>query len=128
MHRDHEDRFSTLQRTSFSPSKARNLLTSERVAALAGAGIKSSQIGALLLIFRSAANSPLARSRLLGIDSGSITPMLDRMERKRPARRDLNNLERRVIKPTLTEARRTAAGSITDSAVFQASCWVNEFF
>jgi DNA-binding MarR family transcriptional regulator len=109
---DREHNFLPLQSVVFALSKARNLLAAELDAALADDGIKSSQVGALLLLERGTASSPGALSRQLDVESGAVTRMLHRLERKSLVCRHRSSLDRRVVNLTLTETGQVAAGRI----------------
>ncbi|MFM0079064.1 MarR family transcriptional regulator [Paraburkholderia sediminicola] len=114
MNRSREDSFLPVQRIVLALSKARNLLSVETDVALAGTGVTSSQVGALLLLSLGIARSPVGLSRLLGIDSGFVTRVVDRLERRGLVRRDRNSPDRRVVNLTLTEAGRHVAVRIAE--------------
>jgi DNA-binding MarR family transcriptional regulator len=82
--------------------------------ALAGTGVSSSHVGTLLLLYLGAACTSVALSRQLGVDSGFITRVIDRLERRGLVHRDRNNPDRRVVNLTLTETGRTVAARITE--------------
>jgi DNA-binding MarR family transcriptional regulator len=84
--------------------------------ALSGTGVTSSQVGVLLLLSRDKAHTSVALSRLLGIDSGFVTRMLDRLERRGLVHRARNSVDRRVVSLTLTEAGRDLATRIAEIA------------
>jgi DNA-binding MarR family transcriptional regulator len=107
-----EDSFLPVQRIGFALSKARNRLTAEMDVALAGTGVSSSDIGALLLLSLGLARSSAGLSKLLGVDPGFLTRMIDRLERQGLVRRDRNNPDRRVVNLTLTDAGRNVAARI----------------
>jgi DNA-binding MarR family transcriptional regulator len=109
-----EDSFLPVQRIVYALSKARNLLTAEMDVALAGTGVSGSQIGALLLLSVGIARSSVGLSRLLGINSGFVTRVVDRLERQGLVRRDRNSPDRRVVNLTLTEAGRNLAAQIAE--------------
>jgi DNA-binding MarR family transcriptional regulator len=100
----------------FALSKARHLLMAEMDVALSGTGVTSSQVGVLLLLSRDKAHTSVALSRLLGIDSGFVTRMLDRLERRGLVHRARNSVDRRVVSLTLTEAGRDVATRIAELA------------
>jgi DNA-binding MarR family transcriptional regulator len=114
MSQESEDSFLPFQNVGFALSKAGNLLTAELDAALAGSGasVSAAHVGALLLLARDMAHTPVALSRLLSIDSGSITRTVDRLESEGFVRRDRNSADRRVVNLTLTEAGREVAERI----------------
>ncbi|HEY1995698.1 MarR family winged helix-turn-helix transcriptional regulator [Paraburkholderia sp.] len=109
-----EDIFLPVQRITFALSKARHLLTTEMDGALVGTGLRSSHVGALLLLSLGIACSSVELSRLLGVDPAFITRVVDRLERQGLVHRDRDRPDRRVVKLTLTEAGRDAAARIAD--------------
>jgi DNA-binding MarR family transcriptional regulator len=114
MSHDSEDNFLPVQNVGFALSKAGNLLTAEVDAALASASasVTAAHVGALLVLARDMAHTPVALSRLLGVDSGSVTRTVDRLEREGLVRRDRSSADRRVVNLTLTEAGRSAAEQV----------------
>ncbi|MGF7137223.1 DNA-binding MarR family transcriptional regulator [Paraburkholderia sp. EB58] len=84
--------------------------------ALSGTGVTSSQVGALLLVSGDSAHTSVELSRMLGIDSGFVTRMVDRLERQGLVRRTRDSLDRRVVSLTLTEAGRDVATRIAELA------------
>jgi DNA-binding MarR family transcriptional regulator len=111
-----DDHFLPVQRIAFALSKARHLLTTEMDAELAGTGVSSSQIGALLLLSLGIARTSAGLSRLLGVDAGFITRMIDRLEKLDLVRRDRSRPDRRVVNLTLTDAGQHVAARIEDIA------------
>jgi DNA-binding MarR family transcriptional regulator len=107
-----EDSFVPFHNIAFSLSKARNLLQSEMDVALAGTGITSSHVGALLLLARGVAHSPVGLAKLLAVDAGFVTRVLDRLEKEGLVRRERDSLDRRVVNLTLTEAGQYAAARV----------------
>jgi len=111
-----DDFFWPGQSILFALSKARHLLTAEMDVALSGTGVTSSQVGVLLLLSRDRAHTSVGLSRLLGVDSGFVTRMLDRLERRGLVRRSRDSVDRRVVSLTLTEAGRHVATRIEEIA------------
>ncbi|WP_206952561.1 MarR family winged helix-turn-helix transcriptional regulator [Trinickia acidisoli] len=116
MSHTHEDCFFPVQRIIFALDKARHLLTVEMDVALAGTGVSSSYVGALLLLSPGIACSSAGLSKLLGINSGFVTRMVDRLEMRGFVRRERNRSDRRVVNLTLTEAGRNLAARIAEIA------------
>lgn len=112
MHHYREDSFLPVQRIAIALSKARNLFTAEMDVALAGRGVSSSHIGPLLLLSLGIARSSVGLSKLLDVDPGFVTRVIDRLERQGIVRRDRNSPDRRVVNLTLTEAGRNLAARI----------------
>jgi DNA-binding MarR family transcriptional regulator len=97
-------------------SRARNLLMAEMDAALRDLGISSQQMGILLLLERGDAHTPRELSRLLGIDTGLMTRMLDKLEAKEWLARSRSAADRRVVTLALTETGSALATRIPDIA------------
>jgi DNA-binding MarR family transcriptional regulator len=110
----HDDSFLPVQRVVLALSRARNLLSAQTHGALAGTGISSSHVGVLLLLSLGVACTSVALSRLLGVDSGFVTRMIDRLERQGLVRRDRNDPDRRVVNLTLTDVGRNVAARVTE--------------
>jgi DNA-binding MarR family transcriptional regulator len=87
----------------FMLTRARNLVTAKLDAALKDLDITSQQMGILLSIQRGMATTPFELSKLLGIDSGLLTRMLDKLEAKGLLGRSRSADDRRVINLRLTE-------------------------
>ncbi|MGA7782226.1 MAG: MarR family transcriptional regulator [Paraburkholderia sp.] len=109
-----EDSFLPVQRILFALSKARNLLTGDMHVALAGTGVSGAHIGALLLLSLGIACTSVALSKLLGVDAGFVTRMIDRLETQGLVRRDRTNPDRRVVNLSLTDAGRNVAERIAE--------------
>jgi DNA-binding MarR family transcriptional regulator len=109
-----EDSFLPFQRIDLALRKARNLLTTKTDVALAGTGVSSSQVGALLLLAMGMAHTSAELSRLLGLDPGFITRLVDRLESQRLVCRKRDSMNRRVVNLTLTDAGREVAAQIEE--------------
>ncbi|SAK56562.1 MarR family transcriptional regulator [Caballeronia arationis] len=96
------DNFSLTQSVGFAINKARNVLVTEMDAALKDLGITSQQMGILLSMRRGVAATPFELSRLLGIDTGLMTRMLDKLEDKGLLERSRSLEDRRVVNLKLT--------------------------
>jgi DNA-binding MarR family transcriptional regulator len=116
MNHSFDDVFWPGQSIVFALSKARSLLMAEMDVALAGAGVTSSQVGALLLLALGMAHTSMRLSQLLGVDAGFVTRVVDRLEKQGLVGRDRDSLDRRVVNLTLTEAGRNAATRIAEIA------------
>ncbi|WP_114813943.1 MarR family winged helix-turn-helix transcriptional regulator [Paraburkholderia kururiensis] len=90
-------------------SKARNVLGQRMDRALEPLGLTASQIGVMLLLLWRRANTPYDLSRELSYDSGSMTRMLDRLEKKGLIVRSRSSTDRRVVELTLTAPGEDAA-------------------
>jgi DNA-binding MarR family transcriptional regulator len=94
--------FTLTQSVGFAVNKARNLLVGELDAALKDLGITTQQMGILLSMRGGATQTPFELSKLLGIDTGLMTRMLDKLEAKGLLQRARSLEDRRVVNLTLT--------------------------
>src|SRR6266581_4717404 len=102
--------FSLTQSVGFAINKARNVLVTEMDAALKELDITSQQMGILLSLRRGAAATPFELSKLLSIDTGLMTRMLDKLEAKGLLERSRSIEDRRVVNLKLTkEGEKVAA-------------------
>jgi DNA-binding MarR family transcriptional regulator len=83
---------------------------------LAGTGVTSSQVGALLLLARGRAGSPAELSKLLRVNAGFMTRMLDGLENKGLLQRSRSREDRRVVNLTLTKAGHAIAARTAEIA------------
>jgi DNA-binding MarR family transcriptional regulator len=108
--------FRMAQSVGFAITKARNLVVAEMDAALKHLNITSPQVGILLSMTDGAATTPFELARLLGIDTGLMTRMLDRLETRGLLERSRSVEDRRVVNLTLTKAGRAVAARIPEIA------------
>jgi DNA-binding MarR family transcriptional regulator len=108
--------FRMAQSVGFAITKARNLVVAEMDAALKDLNITSPQVGILLSMTDGAATTPFELARLLGIDTGLMTRMLDRLETRGLLERSRSVEDRRVVNLTLTKAGRAVAARIPEIA------------
>jgi DNA-binding MarR family transcriptional regulator len=97
-------------------TQARNMITAEMDAALKDLGISSQQMGILLSLTRGIATTPFELSKLLGIDTGLMTRMLDKLESKGFLERSRSVDDRRVVNLTLTDKGEEVAARIPEIA------------
>ncbi|MGF6772771.1 DNA-binding MarR family transcriptional regulator [Paraburkholderia sp. GAS199] len=95
--------FDPTQSVGFAINKARNVLIAEMDDALKDLDITSQQMGILLSMHRELAATPFELSKLLGIDTGLMTRMLDKLERKGLLERSRSLEDRRVVNLKLTK-------------------------
>jgi DNA-binding MarR family transcriptional regulator len=95
-------------------STARNVLAGRIDRAVAPLGLTSSQIGVILLLWFERARTPNEMSRVLSYDTGSMTRMLDRLEKKGFLVRQRSQSDRRVVELVLTDQGREAAQQLPD--------------
>ncbi|VVE27786.1 MarR family winged helix-turn-helix transcriptional regulator [Pandoraea terrigena] len=106
--------FRLTQSIGFLLTKARNLLSAEVDAGLKELDISSQQMGILLSLQRGIAATPFELSRLLGIDTGLMTRMLDKLEARGLLGRSRSVEDRRVVNLRLTTAGETMAARIPE--------------
>ena len=106
------ENFQLTQSVGFHPNRARNSLLMEMDAALRPLDITAQQMGILLSLMRGMASTPLEVSRLLGIDTGLMTRMLDKLENKGLLQRQRSDEDRRVIHLVLTDKGRDVAAQL----------------
>jgi DNA-binding MarR family transcriptional regulator len=90
-------------------SKARNVLVARTDEALRPLDLTSQQIGVLLTLASGRARTPLELSREMSYDSGSMTRMLDRLEKKGFLNRTRSEADRRIVELKLTQRGEEAA-------------------
>jgi len=110
------ENFQLTQSVGFHLNRARNSLLMEMDAALRPLDITGQQMGILLSLVRGVASTPLEVSKLLGIDTGLMTRMLDKLENKGLLHRERSDEDRRVIHLILTDKGRDVAGQIPEIA------------
>jgi len=115
-HMDHytRDNFSLTQSVGFAINKARNLLVAEVDTALKDLGITSQQMGILLSMRGGVTATPFELSKLLGIDTGLMTRMLDKLEDKGLLERSRSLEDRRVVNLNLTVQGEELAARLPD--------------
>jgi DNA-binding MarR family transcriptional regulator len=96
--------------------KARNLVTAEMDAALKDLGITSQQMGILFSLKSGVASTPFELSKLLGIDTGLMTRMLDKLETNGLLQRSRDAEDRRVVNLRMTEKGAKVAARIPEIA------------
>jgi len=98
------DNFTVTESVGFAINKARNLLAAELDAALKDLGITAQQMGILMSMRGGETQTPFELSKLLGIDTGLMTRMLDKLEDRGLLQRTRSLEDRRVVNLTLTRA------------------------
>jgi DNA-binding MarR family transcriptional regulator len=90
-------------------SKARNVLVERMDRAVKPLGLTAQQIGVILMLSCGRAHTPYELSRAMSYDSGSMTRMLDRLEKKGFIVRTRSDADRRMVKLELTPQGREVA-------------------
>ncbi|HLX02495.1 MAG TPA: MarR family transcriptional regulator [Trinickia sp.] len=97
------ENFMLTESIGFRLTKARNLIIAEMDAALKDLDITSPQMGILLAMQRDLASTPFELSKLLSVDTGLMTRMLDKLESKGLLERSRSEEDRRVVNLALTK-------------------------
>lgn len=111
-----KESYLTAHSFGFSINKARNILVAEMDHALKDLEITSQQMGILLWMNRGIAATPFELSKLLGVDTGLMTRLLDKLETKGLLKRSRNLEDRRVVNLTLTRKGEEVAAQIPEIA------------
>jgi DNA-binding MarR family transcriptional regulator len=111
-----KENFNLMDSVGFALNKARNLILMEMDAALKEVDISSQQMGILLALKQQTASTPFELSKLLGMDTGLMTRMLDKLETKGLVVRSRDAEDRRVVNLTLTGAGRAVAARLPEIA------------
>ena len=98
-----KDNFLAAQSIGFFINKARNIMVAEMDNALKDLDITTQQMGILLSLHGGIASTPFELSKLLGVDTGLMTRLLDKLEQKGLLERSRSLEDRRVVNLTLTE-------------------------
>lgn len=108
--------FMLTESVGFRIVKARNLVVAEMDAALKDLDITGQQMGILLSLKQGVATTPFELSKLLGIDTGLMTRMLDKLETKGLLERSRDADDRRVVNLNLTAKGQETATQIPEVA------------
>ncbi|ACC73147.1 MarR family transcriptional regulator [Paraburkholderia phymatum] len=111
-----KDNFRLTESVGFQLVKARNLIVTEMDAALKDLDISGQQMGILLMLRQKLASTPFELSKMLGIDTGLMTRMLDKLEAKALVVRSRDQEDRRVVNLALTKAGIAVADQIPEIA------------
>jgi DNA-binding MarR family transcriptional regulator len=111
-----KDNFQLTQSIGFYLNRARNSVVMEMDAALKELDISSQQMGILLGLTHGWATTPYELSKLLGIDTGLMTRMLDKLEAKGLLARSRGVDDRRVVNLALTTKGKEIAARIPEVA------------
>ncbi|EHP37659.1 DHA2 family major facilitator superfamily protein [Cupriavidus basilensis OR16] len=111
-----KESFNLTQSVGFFLNKARNLVLMEMDAALKELDITAQQMGILLSLSRDVATTPFELSKLLVIDTGLMTRMLDKLEHKGLLARSRSVDDRRVVNLALTAKGHIVADRIPEIA------------
>ena len=104
--------FSLTQSVGFLLTKARNLITAEMDTALKHLDITGPQMGIILAMQRGLAATPFELSKMLSVDTGLMTRMLDKLETKGLLERSRSLDDRRVVNLVLTKKGEEIAAEV----------------
>jgi len=104
--------YTLTQSVGFLLTKARNLITAEMDTALKHLDITGPQMGVLFAMQRGQASTPFELSKMLSVDTGLMTRMLDKLEAKGLLERSRNVDDRRVVNLALTKKGAEIAAAI----------------
>jgi DNA-binding MarR family transcriptional regulator len=90
-------------------TKARNVLVERTDRAVAPLGLTAQQIGVIVMLSSRRASTPFELSRAMSYDSGSMTRLLDRLEKKGFVVRTRSDADRRMVQLELTPQGHEAA-------------------
>jgi DNA-binding MarR family transcriptional regulator len=93
-------------------AKARNVLIARTDQALKPLDLTAQQIGVIMLLASGRAHTPFELSREMTYDSGSMTRMLDRLEKKGFVVRERSESDRRIVELKLTQQGLDAAARL----------------
>jgi DNA-binding MarR family transcriptional regulator len=96
------DSFAQQRTVAFFLNQARNIMVMEMDAALKDLGITGQQLGLMAAMKRDRACTPFELSKLLGIDTGAMTRLLDKLEEKGCVVRSRSLEDRRVVNLSIT--------------------------
>ncbi|MFM0085238.1 MarR family transcriptional regulator [Paraburkholderia sediminicola] len=104
--------YSLMQSVGFLLAKARNLITADMDTALEDLDITGPQMGILLAMQRGLASTPFELSKMLSVDTGLMTRMLDKLGTKGLLERSRSVDDRRVVNLALTKKGEEIAAEI----------------
>jgi len=97
-------------------TRARNILSTEMDAALRDLEVTSTQLGIILSMAHGLASTPFELSKMLDIDTGLMTRILDKLEKQDLLTRVRSVDDRRMVNLTLTAKGRSTAAEIAQRA------------
>ncbi|WP_309249166.1 MarR family transcriptional regulator [Paraburkholderia sp. CNPSo 3281] len=97
MHHHTSASFSAVQNIGYQLARAGNLVTAEMDLALKDLRITSRQLGILLAMQHRSAATPVELAKMLSIDAGLMTRMLDKLEANDLLKRSRSTCDRRRV-------------------------------
>ena len=110
------ENFHDTSSVGFLLNKARSRVAADMDGALSALNVKAQYIGILTLLMREMGTTPAGLSRQLGVDSGLMTRMLDRLNALALLDRSRDTVDRRVVNLQLTAAGRATAQRVAEIA------------
>src|ERR1700730_537076 len=126
-HYEDEKNFMFIHSVGYLLNRARNDLSTEIDSELKDYGITGAQMGILLSVEANLASSPFAMARLLGIDAGLMSRMLDKLEERGFLERSRSVEDRRVVNLTLTSHGREVTARLPGIACGVVNAHLDEF-
>jgi DNA-binding MarR family transcriptional regulator len=111
-----KDNFDPSTSIGLALGRARSAIASDVDAVLKDLGIGSQQMGIIMALWRGLASTPFELSKLLDIDTGLMTRMLDKLEKQDVLARVRNVDDRRVVNLQLTGKGKQLADEIRNRA------------
>ncbi|MGO4329558.1 MarR family winged helix-turn-helix transcriptional regulator [Cupriavidus sp. M-11] len=111
-----KENFPLTYSVGFFLNRARNSLMEELDAALKELGISSQHMGILLSMLRGSASTPFELCKRLGVDTGLMTRMLDKLENEGLLKRSRSVSDRRVVNLVLTDKGRAITEQVSEIA------------
>ncbi|MFZ6647517.1 MarR family winged helix-turn-helix transcriptional regulator [Undibacterium sp. TJN25] len=111
-----KDNYDPTTSVGFALSKARNVILAEMDLVMKDLDISGQQMGIILSMARNVASTPFELSKLLEIDTGLMTRMLDKLEQQDILARTRSVEDRRMVNLQLTEKGRHIATEIPKRA------------
>ncbi|MEX3967560.1 MarR family winged helix-turn-helix transcriptional regulator [Paraburkholderia sp. EG286B] len=116
MHHYTSASFSAVQNIGHQLARAGNLVTAEMDLALKDLRITSRQLGILLAMQHRSAATPVELAKMLSIDAGLMTRMLDKLEANDLLKRSRSTCDRRRVNLVLTERGHEVAAAVPEYA------------
>jgi DNA-binding MarR family transcriptional regulator len=111
-----KDNFDPTTSVGLTINRARNALVSDIDAVLKDLDIASQQMGVVMSLWHGLASTPFELSKLLDIDTGLMTRMLDKLEKQNILARTRSVDDRRVVNLQLSDKGNLVAEEIQNRA------------
>jgi DNA-binding MarR family transcriptional regulator len=111
------ENFTMKRSLGYKVTKLRNLVGGEMDAALKSFDISSQQMGILLAMRSGEVSTPFELSKMLSVDTGLMTRMLDKLEARELLKRSRSLEDRRVVNLSLTKKGEQVAAQLPGIAI-----------